>query len=105
MSPAFSGRGLFPHLPFDRCNAKQDFFQVNGNQSAFRQVVVQSVEPRGICTTVNKLRKGVCAFLALERQKPGFPLQFLAPLRGLRDFRFNPLRPTGFLRFAQSTSI
>jgi hypothetical protein len=26
------------------------------------------------------------------RQKPGFPLQVLAPLRGLRAFRFNPLR-------------
>jgi hypothetical protein len=39
-----------------------------------------------------QVKKGVGAFLAQERQKPGFPLQFLAPLRGLRDFRFNPLR-------------
>jgi hypothetical protein len=28
----------------------------------------------------------------VKRRKPGFPLQFLAPLRGLRDFRCNPLR-------------
>jgi hypothetical protein len=33
----------------------------------------------------------------LLRKKPGFPLQFLSlPAAGLRDFRCNPLRPTGF---------
>jgi hypothetical protein len=33
------------------------------------------------------------AFLALPRQKPGFPLQFLVPpMAVLRDFRFNPVR-------------
>jgi hypothetical protein len=41
-------------------------------------------------------------FLTLRVKKPGFSLQFLkAASRLLRDFRFNPLRPTGFLRFTQ----
>jgi hypothetical protein len=26
-----------------------------------------------------QVKKKMCAFLALERQKPGFPLQFLSP--------------------------
>jgi hypothetical protein len=41
-------------------------------------------------------------FLTLCVKKPGFSLQFhKAASRLLRDFRFNPLRPTAFLRFAQ----
>jgi hypothetical protein len=35
-------------------------------------------------------------------KKPGFSLQFLGlASQVLRDFRCNPLRPTGFLHFAQ----
>jgi hypothetical protein len=41
-------------------------------------------------------------FLPLCGKKPGYPLQFLKkPSAFLRDFRFYPLRPMGFLRFAQ----
>jgi hypothetical protein len=40
------------------------------------------------------------AFLAVNRQKPGFPLQFLGPpAAALRDFRCNPLRAQGFSGF------
>jgi hypothetical protein len=37
----------------------------------------------------------VSAYRAQKYDQPGFPLQFREPLRGLRDFRCNPLRPTG----------
>jgi hypothetical protein len=41
-------------------------------------------------------------FLTLCGKKPGYPLQVLKkPSAFLRDFRFYPLRPTVFLRFAQ----
>jgi hypothetical protein len=38
----------------------------------------------------------MCAFLALTRQKPGFPLQSFLPQTAKKDFRYNPLRPTGW---------
>jgi hypothetical protein len=45
-------------------------------------------------------------FCGKAAKKPGFPLQFLAPpAAGLRDFRCNPLCPTGYLRFAQFNAI
>jgi hypothetical protein len=57
---------------------------------------------RHLYTMLQQLKKKMSAFLtpgdcsAIPRgQKPGFPLQFLSPLRGLRDFRCNPWRPKG----------
>jgi hypothetical protein len=39
-----------------------------------------------------------------KRQKPGFPLQFLVlASQALRDFRFNPSRPTGFSGFGTTS--
>jgi hypothetical protein len=53
-------------------------------------------------STINKLRKYVRIF-GTPAPKPGFPLQSFLPQTAKKDFRCNPLRPTGFPGFGTNS--
>jgi hypothetical protein len=61
---------------------------------------------QGSCIYCQQVKKKMCAFLALPRQKPGFSgLRYRSGPAGALRAPYNPLRPTGLRQVASRNLI